>query len=150
MADGEFDLLLMPMTMLSEEQSAVRVATAQAVAADSAPVALCWLGGSLAAPGVERADETGVACFTSTAGLIRAMTGVRRRADARRRWRDRVVEPTPAPLEMVAPGVMSYPEALDLLARFDVPGPPQSLVTGADAAIEAAARLGYPVALKQC
>lgn len=55
-------------------------------------------------------------------------------------------------LVRTAPGAGPWPEtkARELLAALGLPMVPAELVTSADAAVEAASRLGFPVALKIC
>lgn len=146
---GDVDALLVPLTMLADDQVAPRLASVQTIArATSAPVALCWLGGSSAARGLALADRQGIACFPAPGGLVSAMTAVRARADARRRWLGRVEDPRPAALPAPGAGVLGYEAACALLERFGVPLPAQALVADAAGAVAAGRRLGYPLALK--
>lgn len=145
----DFDALLVPLTMLSDEQTEVRVTTIAGLGRQMrAPVGLCWLGGSLAAAGIALADRLGVASFPSPAGMIGAMAAARARQEARQRWLGRKPIEAEAPLAAFGRGVLSYAAACELLGRFGIPVPRQALAPDATAAVEAARRVGYPVALK--
>jgi acetate---CoA ligase (ADP-forming) len=146
---GGYDALLMPLTMLAPEQARVRVGTVAELAGGlDTPVAFCWLGGSLAGPGIEAADRHGLASFTSVGGAVAAMAAARTRAEARERWLGRGREAAPVPLDGPGRGVLPHGAVLALCERFGIAMPPQALVKDAAAAVSAARRLGYPVALK--
>lgn len=117
------------------------------------PVLFCAY--TLAAPeAVALGAEVGLPIYTSMpncARALRAMVDHRRFLDG---WQRREAVPAPDPDPRLREGlrrmgrVLCEYEAKDLLAAYDVPRLPESLETDAEAAAAAAARLGFPVALK--
>jgi acetyltransferase len=147
-ASPEFDALLIPMTMLVGEPVRERVATITRVAGGlSRPLAVAWLGGSLAEEGGRLLNEAGVACFTSSANMVRALRSAWKWTNARAAWLTR--QPvTATPIQVRGRGVMSYIEGCALLERFRIPLPSQRLVRSASEALSAAREINAPVALK--
>jgi acetate---CoA ligase (ADP-forming) len=110
-----------------------------------------------ATPGAMAAfAEAGIPCYTSMPSCARAIRALVDYAQFQsRRRRPQTVEKTPPGLRdevggaLAAAGpVLIEAEAKALLARYGVPRPPEALVTGADEAVVAVARIGGPVALK--
>jgi acyl-CoA synthetase (NDP forming) len=110
-----------------------------------------------ASPGaMARFAEAGIPCYTSMTSCARAIRALVDYAGFQARRR----EPQAAPLTrpdlrdevrraLTAAGpILTEAEAKVLLAQYGVPRPAEALVNSADAAIEAAARIGGPVALK--
>lgn len=111
------------------------------------PLLACWLGGSLTAEGVAVLDRRGVPCFLNprTAALALAAGRSVAAARARRPW-----SAASGPRRLAAapqrPG--SYAALADLARRAGVPLVAESLVATPPAAVRAARRLGFPVAVK--
>ena len=147
-ADPDFDALLIPMTMLVGEPVRERVATITRVAREvEPPLAVAWLGGSLAEEGGRLLDEAEVARFTSSASMVLALRSTWDWTAARTAWLAR--EPvTAAPLRVNGRGVMPYADGCALLQRFGIPLPAQRLVRSVTEAVAAAKEIGLPVALK--
>jgi acyl-CoA synthetase (NDP forming) len=110
-----------------------------------------------ASPGaMARFAEAGIPCYTSMPSCARAIRALVDYAafQARRRQR-RATPATPAGVydevgrALAACGpVLTEIEAKSLLARYGVPRPREMLATSADEALQAAARIGGPIALK--
>lgn len=147
-ADPDFDALLIPMTMLVGEPVRERVATITRVAREiERPLAVAWLGGSLAEEGGRLLDEAEIARFSSSASMVLALRGAWEWTATRTAWLAR--EPvTAAPLRVDGKGVMAYIEGCALLQRFGIPLPAQRLVRSVAEAVTAAKEIGLPVALK--
>ena len=93
-------------------------------------------------------DLAAIGCHHySFRGCACAIDGLVRYGTFQRRWTaDRAAPRTPAPLAL--DGALDPAALSALLARYDVPLPPEALVPDAGAAVAAADRIGYPVALK--
>jgi acetate---CoA ligase (ADP-forming) len=110
-----------------------------------------------ASPGaMARFAEAGIPCYTSMPSCARAIRALVDYAAFRSRPRESKTAPTTPPgvrdevghaLAAAGP-VLAEAEAKELLARYGVPRPAETLVSSAAAAVEAAARIGGPVALK--
>ena len=100
--------------------------------------------------------EAGIPCYTSMPSCARAIRALVDYTRFRSRLRRAEAAPATAPdlraevgRALAAAGpVLTEAEAKALLARYGVPLPPEALVTNADDAVAAAARIGGPVALK--
>jgi acyl-CoA synthetase (NDP forming) len=110
-----------------------------------------------ATPGAMAAfAEAGIPCYTSMPSCARAIRALVDYAQFQeRRRKRRSAEPTSLDLRrevgcaLAAAGpVLTEVAAKDLLSRYGVPRPPEALVTSAEEAAAAAARIGGPVALK--
>jgi acyl-CoA synthetase (NDP forming) len=110
-----------------------------------------------ATPGAMAAfAEAGIPCYTSMPSCARAIRALVDYAQFQeRRRKRRSAEPTSLDLRrevgraLTAAGpVLTEVAAKDLLSRYGVPRPPEALVTSAEEAAAAAARIGGPVALK--
>jgi len=99
--------------------------------------------------------SAGIAVFTSMPGCARALRSLGDYAAFQRRWkRDRTLRSpraaTPAKESPLAAAgrVLCEADAKAVLGAYGLPNPPEQLVQSADEAVSAAARIGYPVALK--
>ena len=110
-----------------------------------------------ATPGAMAAfAEAGIPCYTSMPSCARAIRALvdYGQFQARRRKAQTVQQTQPGLLEEVrrslaaAGPILTENETKDLLARYGVPRPAEALVTSAEEATAAAARIGGPVALK--
>ena len=100
--------------------------------------------------------EAGIPCYTSMPSCARAIRALVDYAQFQaRRRRSQAAEATPPGLReevgralTAAGSVLTEVEAKALLARYGMARPPEALVTTAEEAASAAARIGGPVALK--
>ena len=150
------DTILLIGSLANEATAKQRAEELAAVTGDTEqPIILSTY--TTATPGAMAAfAEAGIPCYTSMpscARAIRALVDYARFQDKRRRRR--AVDETPPGLRdevgraLAAAGpVLTEPEAKTLLARYGVVRPAEALVTSADEAAAAAARIGGPVALK--
>jgi acetate---CoA ligase (ADP-forming) len=100
--------------------------------------------------------EAGIPCYTSMPSCARAIRALVDYTRFRNRLRRAEAAPAPPPdlrekagRALAAAGpVLTEAEAKALLASYGVARPPEALVTNADDAVAAAARIGGPVALK--
>jgi acetyltransferase len=98
--------------------------------------------------------ERGICVARGAAQATNAVAGLVRYGQARKRWlndapaRDAAVHPLPRPGLPEEVGTMSSVAAAAVLQSAGVPLAPFESATDADAAADAARRLGYPVALK--
>ncbi len=131
-----------------------RPVLAQVAAHADKPVMFCAYTAA-AQEAVDVAAEVGVPVFTAMPGCARALAAMAEHRRFLARWRARAADPAPRP----DPGVLaalrgaagsSLPEhaAKALLAPFGIPRPEEALAGDAEAAAAAAARIGFPVALK--
>jgi acetate---CoA ligase (ADP-forming) len=110
-----------------------------------------------ASPGaMARFAEAGIPCYTSMPSCARAIRALVDYAAFQARRLEPIAAPMTPPdvkdgvhraLETAGP-VLTEAEAKELLARYGIPRPAEALVKRAEAAVEAAARIGGPVALK--
>ncbi|MGH7333267.1 MAG: acetate--CoA ligase family protein [Candidatus Rokuibacteriota bacterium] len=128
-------------------------ALARVAQASTVPIAFCaYTNASPAA--VTLLAEAGIPAYTSMINCAKALRALADYAAFQRRWRGRV-EPEREPpaaeidrrLREAGPVLCEY-EAKDLLAAFGVPRPREEMTGDEAAAVAAAGRLGYPVALK--
>jgi acetate---CoA ligase (ADP-forming) len=110
-----------------------------------------------ASPGaMARFAEAGIPCYTSMTSCARAIRALVDYARFQARRRERKLAPAPprgareaVRRALIASGpVMTEAKAKEVLALYGMLRPAETLVTSAEAAIEAAARIGGPVALK--
>lgn len=125
-------------------------ALARVAAHPDKPVLFCAY--TLASQGaVDLAARIGLPVFTSMPNCARALRAMADYGAFRARWREQgTVQPFPAAraaLPKIGPLLCEY-EAKELLAGYGVPRPPEALAEDAEAAVAAAERIGYPVALK--
>jgi acyl-CoA synthetase (NDP forming) len=111
------------------------------------PFVVCWV----AAPERAAAElrRRGIACLRGGEPAIDALAGLVRWAEAGRRWiAEREAVDLPALALPAAGGVVPTADAAELLRAAGVAIAPLELARDADEAVQAAERLGYPVALK--
>lgn len=127
---------------------------AEVAAHPAKPVLFCAYTAA-AQPAVDVAAEVGVPVFTSMPGCARALRAMADYREFRTRWLARGPDPAPAPKPAVtallreARGrVLSEHASKAVLAAAGIPRAAEDLATDADAAAAAAARIGFPVALK--
>ena len=120
-------------------QTLVRVARATGT-----PIVACWLGGSQTEEGLRVLDAEGLPAFRSPRAAAAALASARDVAAARAAWRAR------RPLRARPAGTsdISYAALSALARRMGVPLAAEALVATPAAAARAAARLGFPVAVK--
>ncbi len=116
------------------------------------PVLFCAY--TAAAPEAVRvAAETGVPVFTSMPGCARALLAMAEHRRFLEAWRTRPAEAAAAPdagilAALQAPALAEHEAKALLAARGVIAAPEEALAADPDAAAEAAARLGFPVAVK--
>ena len=128
---------------------------AQVAAHPDKPVLFCAYTAA-AQPAIDVAAEVGVPVFTSMPGCARALRAMADHRQFRARWAERGADPAPAPdpavlraLRQAPPGrALSEHDSKAWLAARGIPRAAEVLATDAEAAAEAAARIGFPVALK--
>jgi len=122
----------------------------QIKAQTSKPFVVCWVAAPEAALVALRAR--GIAVLRGAEPAIDAVAGLIRYADARRNWLAnaewRAALQLPAPQFGAMRGPAGSAEGARLLEQAGVRLAPHALAASADAAVAAAERLGYPVALK--
>jgi acetate---CoA ligase (ADP-forming) len=150
------DVILLIGSLANEATAAKRAEELAAVSASTVqPILLSTY--TTASPGaMARFAEAGIPCYTSMPSCARAIRAlVDYAAFQERRHRPKtpsaslpaVREEVGAALASAGP-VLTEAEAKALLALYGIARPPEVLATSADAAAEAAARIGAPVALK--
>ena len=152
----QIDVILLIGSLANEATAKQRAEELAAVTGDTEqPIILSTY--TTATPGAMAAfAEAGIPCYTSMPSCARAIRALVDYAQFQaRRRRSPATAATPAGLRqevgsaLAAAGpVLTEAEAKALLARYGVPRPPEALVTNADEAAAAAARIGGPVALK--
>ncbi len=113
------------------------------------PFVLCWVAASEQA--LKLCREAGIPVLRGAEPAVDAVAGLIGYAQARRTWlADRTARASVAlpELSLPAPGVVGTVEAARLLASCGVASAPVALAGDADAAVEAATGLGWPVAVK--
>jgi acyl-CoA synthetase (NDP forming) len=113
------------------------------------PFVLCWVAASEQA--LKLCREAGIPVLRGAEPAVDAVAGLIGYAQARRTWlADRAARASVAlpELSLPAPGVVGTVEAARLLASCGVASAPVALAGDADAAVEAATGLGWPVAVK--
>jgi acetyltransferase len=122
----------------------------QIKAQTSTPFVVCWVAAPETALVALRAR--GIAVLRGAEPAIDAVAGLIRYAEARRNWLanagERAALKLPAPAFAAMRGPASSADGARLLEQAGVHLAPHSLAQSADAAVAAAERLGYPVALK--
>lgn len=149
---GQDDRVDAVVAMVTGAQGIERAQNLAAVAQGaSRPLVVCWLGGSLTEGGVPVLDAAGVPCFRSPRVAALALAAPIQAQSARARWRGRprrARKPGVLPPPASASGVLSYETAADLARSAGVPFPPEQVVHTPSAAVRAAQRIGFPVAVK--
>jgi len=150
------DTILLIGSLANEATATQRAEELAAVTGDTEqPIILSTY--TTATPGAMAAfAEAGIPCYTSMPSCARAIRALvdYARFQERRRGRQ-LTDKTPPSLRdevgralAAACAVLTEAEAKTLLARYGVERPAEALVTSADEAAAAAARIGGPVALK--
>jgi acyl-CoA synthetase (NDP forming) len=123
---------------------------AQIKAQAKKPFVVCWVAAPETALTALRAG--GIAVLRGAEPAIDAIAGLIQYAEARRSWfadaAQRAALRLPAPAFAAAGGPVSSVDGARLLEQAGVILAPHALAQSADAAVAAANRLGYPVALK--
>jgi acetate---CoA ligase (ADP-forming) len=136
---------------LSEDPGPDWLDALQVLASDVDKPAVVWGPSPVA---VARLSDRGVTSYLEPEGAIRALAALanfhlvpplRPPASARDPRRSRDAE---ALLASAGPGVMAEPDARRLLSLYGIAGPAQEVVHDGAGALDAAARIGYPIALK--
>jgi acetate---CoA ligase (ADP-forming) len=150
------DTILLIGSLANEATATQRAAELAAVTGDTEqPIILSTY--TMATPGAMAAfAEAGIPCYTSMPSCARAIRALVDYAQFQaRRGRLQRAEGTPSGVRkevgsaLAAAGpVLTEAEAKALLARYGVPRPLEAMVTSADEAVAAAARIGRPIALK--
>src|SRR6266850_4830975 len=150
------DTILLIGSLANEATAKQRAEELAAVTGDTEqPIILSTY--TTATPGAMAAfAEAGIPCYTSMPSCARAIRALvdYARFQARRRGRQAADETPPGVRDEVgralaaAGPVLTEAEAKALLARYGVVRPAEALVTSAEEAAAAAARIGGPVALK--
>lgn len=88
--------------------------------------------------------------FQSFRGCAAALDALDRHAAFLERWQTRMPDAKAAPSRIVAPapGVLDEAATTALLTAYDVPVPPNALVSSREEAAQKAAEMGFPVVLK--
>ncbi|HET8578797.1 MAG TPA: acetate--CoA ligase family protein [Methylomirabilota bacterium] len=148
--DPRVDAIVVTVTMATGARATQRSEHVVRLAGETTkPIVVCWMAGSLADEGVRVLDDGGVSCFHSPRGAVFALDAAVRSAAARTRARKsgarvfRARRPLPA-----AAGPLPYRLAAALVASAGVRLPRAALVQTVHEAVAAAARMGFPVALK--
>ena len=156
LADPQYAALVVPMTY-GFAASAARIPVYERLAkAQNKIVCIAWQAEWLEGPGVKEAEESErVALFHSMSALFAALATWTWRADKRSAASETIM-PTPATALQAARAAIAAAggrtlterEAKSALALYGVPVVGETLAQSADAAVAAAAALGYPVVLK--
>ncbi len=146
-------------TMLTSSAEAAR-AIATAAGAKSVPVIGCWIGGPEAAAGRKVLHDANMPAYDTP---LRAVRGFMHLVDYRRGQRALQRTPPSIPevrsdtalVRSVVNGalaerrrLLTEPEAKRVLAAYGIPVVPTEIVRDAGEAVEVAARIGFPVAVK--
>lgn len=127
----------------------------RAAASTPKPVTVVWTGGLTGGGGLPTLQQSAVPVFALPTGGARGLAALVRVAEARRRLRARVEEPSDVERSSVASdswrgksGILSEHESKRLLSEAGIQAPSEALSRRADEAVTAAGALGYPVVLK--
>jgi acetyltransferase len=150
------DVILLIGSLANDAAAAKRAEELAAITASTEQPILLSTYTTASSGAMARFAEAGIPCYTSMPSCARAIRAlVDYAAFQARRHGPKAAPATAANVRdevgraLAAAGpVLTEAEAKELLARYGVPRPPESLVTSADEAVEAAARIGGPVALK--
>jgi acyl-CoA synthetase (NDP forming) len=116
------------------------------------PIVFCTYS-TASARAIRLLASAGIAVYTSMPGCARALRSLADYAAFQRRWhRDRPHPPATKPRILSslarAERILCESEAKEILGEYGLQRPPEILVQSADAAAAAAAKIGYPVAIK--
>jgi acetyltransferase len=152
-------MLFVPQTVTPSEAAAGAIVAA--AAGQPKPVAAVLAGGGSALPGQKRLDEAGIPHFLTPENAVDALALLQAFARNQQKLRqvpvaiDEGFAPDVAAAEamyrkVLAEGrtLLDEVESKALLGAFGIAAPPSIVVADADAAAQAAERLGFPVVLK--
>ena len=150
------DMILVVGSLATETMLRRDIDAITRVARDSAvPIAFCaYTNASPAA--ITLLASAGIPAYTSMANCAKALRALAEYAEFQQRWRQRGgddLAPVPDASEVgrrlsEAGRVLCEYEAKDVLAAYGVPRPREEMVGDVARAVEAAGRIGFPVALK--
>ncbi|WP_308197892.1 acetate--CoA ligase family protein [Anaeromyxobacter oryzisoli] len=145
-ADERFGVTVVGMTMVYFLDHVADMVL-DAVAASVGRVVVCWPAGSVMREQVDRLRAAGVPVFDDADACLRAVRAVQ---SASRPLRALTALTFDAPVRRVASetGWLLEHEAKELLAEHGIPVTREAEAASAEEAVQAARRLGYPVALK--
>ncbi len=119
------------------------------------PLAAAFVGGARVAPGVRALEEAGIPCYPFPEPAVEALGGMALLAERRRAVADPARPPVDGPAAAAAMGALARVEGAPglralapLLATYGIRCLVGETATTPEAAADAAARLGGPVALK--
>jgi acetate---CoA ligase (ADP-forming) len=150
------DTILLIGSLANEATAAKRAEELAAITASTEQPILLSTYTTASAEAMARFAEAGIPCYTSMPSCARAIRALvdyggfqarRRQPMAASATPPEVRDEVGRALAAAGP-VLTETQAKALLARYGVPRPPEALVTSADEAVAAAARIGGPVALK--
>jgi acyl-CoA synthetase (NDP forming) len=150
------DVILLIGSLANEATAAKRAEELAAITTSTDQPILLTTYTSASPGAMARFAEAGIPCYTSMPSCARAIRALVDYAAFQVRRREPKAAPVTAPdlrdevdrALGAADRVLTEVEAKELLARYGVPRPAEALVNSTEAAIEAAARIGGPVALK--
>jgi acyl-CoA synthetase (NDP forming) len=152
----QIDVILLIGSLANEATAATRADELAAITGSTEQPILLSTYTSASPGAMARFAAAGIPCYTSMPSCARAIRALCDYAAFQARRRNGKAAPLTRPelRDAVRRGLMrdrsvlTEAEAKKLLALYGVPRPAEALVTSAEAAIEAAARIGGPVALK--
>jgi acyl-CoA synthetase (NDP forming) len=152
----QIDVILLIGSLANEATAATRADELAAITGSTEQPILLSTYTSASPGAMARFAAAGIPCYTSMPSCARAIRALCDYAAFQARRRNGKAAPLTRPelRDAVRRGLMrdrsvlTEAEAKKLLALYGVPRPAAALVTSAEAAIEAAARIGGPVALK--
>ncbi|MBI3031653.1 MAG: acetate--CoA ligase family protein [Candidatus Rokubacteria bacterium] len=115
------------------------------------PLAVGWLGGSMVEEGRAIIRKAGIPLYTTLPALaagLRILVEAGRRTQFVEAAHSVGVLPAPRREALERGGILPYLEARALLDHIGIEGPREAIVRDADEAVENAAQLGFPVAVK--
>ena len=150
------DVILLIGSLANDATAAKRAKELAAITGSTEQPILLSTYTSASPRAMARFAEAGIPCYTSMPSCARAIRALVDYAAFQSGRREAKAAPVTAPdprnevrRALAAAGpVLSEADAKELLARYGLPRPLEALVDTAEAAIEAAARVGGPVALK--
>lgn len=160
-ADEKFDLIVVPVTLLGPEASKKRAYNIYEVSQRlNKPIVGVWVGGSLIDEGRMTATRIGMPFFEDTIGCLNGVKALSNYGETVNRWASQGNDDQdllPAELTSAAENLIKQikltrqvneVEARELLNHYGVPTASEILVNNITGAINAADKIGYPVALK--
>jgi acetyltransferase len=152
-ADPKVDAILLVLIVVRREFDDVLGPIVETIRGCRKPVVLLNPGGNIAEAGLAALHRSGIPHFRTPFRCVRAVRHLcdyadfqrERKASGRPRW-----QPVRHSMEAqpFSPGMLGPDETRGLLKRFGLTVARQEIASGEEAALDAAARIGYPVALK--